>query len=176
MLHYCTLQKHGSCLHLQDAALFNQAVPYALSKVGKPGMVLRTNNRQQYSSYIMARMCFYGCIRPGQIYLWGLTVCRKDRSGVSLSTDFEIETMASPDAGVVYFTEYLSVLFQLTYLDELYGECNGTARACVNSGYQALFSPITEHLGTRLHVPANMPPILYTALSLKWGWDVYSNV
>ena len=49
-----------------------------------------------------------------------------------------------------YFTEYLSVLFQLTYLDELYGECNGTARACVNSGYQALFSPITERLGTRL--------------------------
>ena len=28
----------------QDAALFNQAVPYALSKVGKPRMVLRTNN------------------------------------------------------------------------------------------------------------------------------------
>ena len=51
-----------------------------------------------------------------------------------------------------YFTEYLSVLFQLTYLDELYGECNGTAHACVNSGYQALFSPITEHLGTRLVV------------------------
>ena len=39
--------------------------------------------------------------------------------------------MASHDAGVVYFTEYLSVLFQLTYLDELYGECNGTARACL---------------------------------------------
>ena len=39
------------------------------------------------------------------------------RSGVSPSTDFE--TMASNDAGVVYFTEYLSVLFQLTYLDEL---------------------------------------------------------
>ena len=32
----------------------------------------------------------------------------------------------------------------------IYGECNGTARACVNSGYQALFSPITERLGTRL--------------------------
>ena len=32
--------------------------------------------------------------------------------------------MASHHAGVVYFTEYLSVLFQLTYLDELYGESN----------------------------------------------------
>ena len=52
--------------------------------------------------------------------------------------------MASYDVGAVYFTEYLSVLFQLTYLDKLYGECNGTARACVNSGYQALFSPITK--------------------------------
>ena len=57
--------------------------------------------------------------------------------------------MASHDAGVVYFTEYLSVLFQHTYLDELYRECSGTARARVNSGYQAL-SPITERLGTRL--------------------------
>ena len=78
-----------------------------------------------------------------------LRVEGKGRSGVSPSTDFE--TMASHDAGVVYFTEYLSMLFQLTYLDELYGECSGTARACVNSGYQALFSPITERLGTRLH-------------------------
>ena len=26
-------------------------------------------------------------------------------------------------------------IFQLTYVDELYGECNGTARACANSGY-----------------------------------------
>ena len=56
----------------------------------------------------------------------------------------------SHDVVAVYFTEYLSVLFQLTYLDELYGECNGTAHACVNSGYQALFSPITERLGMRL--------------------------
>ena len=46
----------------------------------------------------------------------------------------------------------LSVLFQLPYmyLDELYRECNGTARACANSGYQVLFSPIAEHLGMRL--------------------------
>ena len=42
------------------------------------------------------------------------------------------------------------MLFQRTYLDELYGECNGTAHTCVNSGYQALFSLITERLGTRL--------------------------
>ena len=88
-------------------------------------------------------------IRPGRIYLAMGSYClyrasrplRKGRSGVLTSTDFE--TMASHDVGAVYFTEYLSVLFQLTYLDKLYGECNGTARACVNSGYQALFSPIT---------------------------------
>ena len=86
----------------------------------------------------MGSYCLYRALHP----LW------KGRSGVSTSTDFE--TMASHDAGAAYFTEYLSVLFQLTYLDELYGECNGTARACVNSGYQALFSPITERLGTRL--------------------------
>ena len=76
---------------------------------------------------------------------------RKGRSNVPPSTDFETMTsLPLHDAGVVYFTEYLSVLFQLTYLDELYGECNGTARACANSRYRALFSPITERLGTRL--------------------------
>ena len=32
MLHSHTLLKHGSRLHLQDAALFNQAVPYSLGK------------------------------------------------------------------------------------------------------------------------------------------------
>ena len=64
------------------------------------------------------------------------------RSGLPPSTDFE--TMALYDAGVVYFTEYLSVLFQLTYLDELYGECSRTACACANSGYQALFSSAWE--------------------------------
>ena len=80
-------------------------------------------------------------IWPGQIYLAMGSYClyhascllQKGRSGVSTSTDFE--TMASHDAGAVYFTKYLSVLVQLTYLDELYGECNGTAHICVNSGY-----------------------------------------
>ena len=86
----------------------------------------------------MGSYCFYRASRP----------LRKGRSGVLPSTEFE--TMASPDTGVVYFTEYLSVLFQLTYLNELYRECNGTTRAYVNSGYQALFSAITERLGTRL--------------------------
>ena len=76
---------------------------------------------------------------------------KAEAAGVSPSPDFE--TMASHDAGVVYFTKYLSVLFQLTYLDELCGECNGTAHACVNSGYQALFSPITKRQGTRLFWP-----------------------
>ena len=103
--------------------------------------------------YIMARMCLYGKIRPGRISLGSYRVC------IVLYVHFgkaeaayRHPQISNHDAGVVYFTEYLSVLFhdQLTYLDELNGECNGTARACVNSGYQALFSPITEHLGTRL--------------------------
>ena len=42
---------------------------------------------------------------------------RKGVSSVLPSTDFE--TIASHDAEVIHFTEYLSVLFQLTYLDEL---------------------------------------------------------
>ena len=61
------------------------------------------------------------------------------QSGISPPIDWE--TTAPHDAAVVYFTEYLSVLFQLTYLDELYRERNGTAHTWTNSGYQALFSP-----------------------------------
>ena len=65
-------------------------------------------------------------IWPGRIYLAMGSYClyrasrslRKGRSGVLTSTDFE--TMASHDVGAIYFTEYLSVLFQLTYLDKLY--------------------------------------------------------
>ena len=64
------------------------------------------------SNLSMGSYCLYRASRP----------LRKGRSSVSPSTDFE--TMASHHAGVVYFTEYLSVLFQLTYLDELYGESN----------------------------------------------------
>ena len=86
------------------------------------------------SNLFMGSYCLYRASRPLQ----------KGGSSTSPST-----TMASRDAGAVYFTEYLSVLFQLTYLDELYGECNGTAHACVNSEYQALFS---ERLRTRLQL------------------------
>ena len=34
-----TLLNHGSHLYLQDAALFNQVMPYALGKVRKPTLV-----------------------------------------------------------------------------------------------------------------------------------------
>ena len=62
-------------------------------------------------------------------FLWGLNLpglyrasrpFRKGRSGISPSTSTDFKTMSSHDAGVVNFTEYLSVLFQLTYVDELY--------------------------------------------------------
>ena len=58
-------------------------------------------------------------IRPGRIYLAMGSYClyrashplRKGRSGVLMSS--RLRTMASHDVGAVYFTEYLSVLFQL---------------------------------------------------------------
>ena len=94
---------------------------YSLSKVGRPGMVLRMNQLTA-RSYITARMCLYDYIWLSQI-LYVLSrlyhasrPLQKGGSSVPPSTDFE--TMASHDAGVVYFTEYLSVLFQLTYLNE----------------------------------------------------------
>ena len=62
----------------------------------------------------MVRMSLYGYTRPGQIYLWALTVCivlRVDLGKAEAAycrpqsgTDFE--TMAPHVAAVVYFTEY----------------------------------------------------------------------
>ena len=145
--------------HLQDTALFNQAAPYALGKVGK-WMVLRTNNWQQYSTYITARMCLSdGYIRPSQIYLRGLTVCIMLRVHFGKAEAAYCHSQTSKPwpcmilESYIYFTEYLSVLFQLTYLDELYGECNWTARKCVNSGYQALFTPWPNYTGLQVRCP-----------------------
>ena len=42
---------------------------------------------------------------------------------------------------------YLQV--QLKYLDELHGECSGTARRCVNSGKQALLSYLCQAPGNK---------------------------
>ena len=39
-----TLLFTRSYMYKTQLVLFNQAMPYSLSKVGKPGMVLRTNN------------------------------------------------------------------------------------------------------------------------------------
>ena len=122
MLHDHTLLKHGSNLHLQDAALFNQAMSYALGKVGKPGMTLKDKNCQQYR---MARMCLYAFIWPSRIFYGGLTVCivhcvhfRKAKAAYRHPQT--LKPMAPHDA---ILPDNSSVLFQL---DELYGECNGT--------------------------------------------------
>ena len=101
--------------------------------------------------YIYAHLASF----PGALGNWGeerlvstVRACAAPQVFVgSLETTVILVRVARPHItetaryGAVYFTEYLSVLFQLTYLDKLYGECNGTASACVNSGYQALFSP-----------------------------------
>jgi len=42
---------------------------------------------------------------------------------------------------------YLQV--QVMYLDELYRECSGTARTCMNNGYQVLLSDFVKCLGMR---------------------------
>ena len=46
---------------------------------------------------------------------------------------YPLESYILPNVSPCY---YLRV--QLTYLDELYEECSGTARACANSGYRVL--------------------------------------
>ena len=97
---------------------------------------------------------------------------RKGRSSVSPST--ESETVASHDAAVIYFTKYLSMLFQLAYLNELCRKCSGTAHACTNNRYmyQVLFYQAPEKDATMLkhsiwlsftHVPvqANISCLCY---------------
>ena len=89
-------------------------------------------------------------IRSGRIYLAMGSYClyrasrllRKGRSGALTSTDFE--TMGSHDVGAVYFTEYLSVLFQLAYLDR---NCSHMREQWIPG---ALLPNYQECLGTRL--------------------------
>ena len=71
-------------------------------------------------------------------FLWGLT-----RSVSCFASTSDLKPWPRMTLESYIFTKYLSVLFELMYLNDLhvYGECNRTARACVNSGYQALFSP-----------------------------------
>ena len=70
----------------------------------------------------MARMCLYGYIRQSQIFFGKIEVVyHLLLYHLLLSTD--LETTAPHDATGVYFTECLSVLFQLMNLNELCGEC-----------------------------------------------------
>ena len=76
MLHNCTLLKHGSRLH--DAALwFNQAVLYVLSKVEKPGMVLKDEQLTAIQHVHYGKNVFVWLYRymAKWNFLWGLTVC-----------------------------------------------------------------------------------------------------
>ena len=68
VLYDCTLLKHRCCLHLQDAALLNQAVPYTLSKVGKGDF-----SEGGLGTRLGKCMAAYGQVEF--IYVWGLTVC-----------------------------------------------------------------------------------------------------
>ena len=86
------------------------------------------------------------------MYIWGLpfyivlrvhfgkaeAACRRPQSSKPWPR-LILESYILPNICPCYFS-----------FNELYRECNGTTRAYVNSGYQALFSAITERLGTRL--------------------------
>ena len=122
MLHDHTLLKHGSHLHLQDAALFNQAMPYALGKVGKPGMALKDKQLPAIQNGKNVFVCLHMTVG---FSTWGLTVCivhcvhfRKAKAVYRHPQT--LKPMAPHDA---ILPNISSVLFQL---DELYGECNGT--------------------------------------------------
>ena len=51
-------------LYVASRCVFSTAVAYALSKVGKEGLVLKKEQLQLYVTCIMVRMCFCG-FQPG---------------------------------------------------------------------------------------------------------------
>ena len=69
---------------------------------------------------------------------------KAERSGISPSRTCKLHFyMVELHIAIVYFNEYSSCYYlrvQLTYVDELYEECSGTACTCMNSEYQALLS------------------------------------
>ena len=69
------ITERGSCLHLQDAVLFNQAVSYAFAKVGKPGMALKDKQLTAIQHVHNGKNVFL-CLYMARLnFLWGLTVC-----------------------------------------------------------------------------------------------------
>ena len=125
-------------------------MPYALSKVGKPEMVLKDQQLTaiQYVHNGKNVLNFYGVLPF--VSCFASASERYTRSGILPSTLGLRNQWPQMMLELYILPNILSVLFQLPYLNELYGECNRTARACANNEYQELFSPITERLGTRL--------------------------
>ena len=109
MLHDHTLLKHGSRLHLQDAALFNRAVPYA-----QQAMVLKSVHGLRYAASAFPKWTRKHDADPHRKF--NLVICNHTK-------------------------HILTIMYLLDCCQ--YREYNGTARTCMNSGYQAIFSPIT---------------------------------
>ena len=138
--------------------LFNEAMSCALGKVGKPRMALKDEQQIAIQYVYMARTCLHGYQQIWQVHMYEflpfvfvphihfgkaeVAFCHCRLASCSCTLQSYILANISPC--------YLQV--QVTYLDELYGECSRTACACVNSGYQVLLSDFFKHLGTRLYL------------------------
>jgi len=137
---------------------FNKAMSCALGKVGSQECHWRTNNWWR----LYGKEVF--CMATNGYSKYTCTVCnhashprwkaevacchRGLASYGSTRCSYTLPSYILPNISVCC---YLWV--QLTYLNELYGECN---RTCVNSGYQVLLSNFCQVPGMRLYNRAIM--------------------
>ena len=163
MLHDCILLNHGSryiymqpCLvhstklcRVPLVRLGNQEWPEERTTDGNTAHVYGKNvfvwlpTDTASTQYELLPFVFISCIHFGKI-----EVAYRHHGPASYGSAWcscTLESHILPNISPCYYQGV-----QLTHVDELYGECNRTARACTHSGYQALLSDFFERLGMRL--------------------------
>ena len=104
-------------------------------------------------TFIVERTCLYGYRQP---LLWVIIICICGLHPLGSAYCHHRRRLGCHDSAWCSFTLQSHILlnitlcyYQLTYIEELYGECNGTAHACTNSGYIPCAPlPFFEHLAT----------------------------
>ena len=150
MLHDHTLLIHGSQYIYMQPSSFNKAVSHAHGKVGMPRRALKDVQLITIQHIYTARTCLYGYRQIWQVHMHE-SYClyfvpyihfgkaesayrhHRHASYGSAWCSCTLQSYILPNISPCYYRQV-----QLTYLDELYGECSGTARACANSGYRSL--------------------------------------
>ena len=145
MLHKHILLNHGGrYIYIQPCSL-NKAVPCALGKVGKPRTALKDKHLMGIQHTYNGKDLFVRLQTDVASPLLHTVFVSRIHFGKQNS-----HTNTSHGSALCSCTLQLYILLtispcyylrvQLTYLEELHGQCNGTAHTCVNRGYQVLLS------------------------------------